>query len=229
LIRELKTNYGTMYVPTTDHGQYDWLSKTGQSPEDREIVTVLEILKEQPRGMFIDCGASFGCWSLAVRPHVHRVLAFEPQRQIFELLLKSIHYNDPLNIKALNVAVGDELGYAEVAQLDLETKANFGGLSLNEQLVDYQPNQPMETVKVTRVDDHIYSNEHVSLMKIDVEGFEQKVLRGAAKTIERCRPIMYIEVVHKFTDTKALVNQIADFGYVVEMRDGNALCLPVVK
>jgi hypothetical protein len=38
-----------------------------------------------------------------------------------------------------------------------------------------------------------YEFDNVGLIKIDVEGFEEKVLRGGVKTIARCKPILYIE------------------------------------
>ena len=71
MIHELKTRYGTMFVPDTETAQYGWLSSSGASDEDEDICMVIDLLKERPRGFVVDAGASFGCWTLAMAPYAN--------------------------------------------------------------------------------------------------------------------------------------------------------------
>jgi len=67
-----------------------------------------------------------------------------------------------------------------------------------------------EVVPLGKLDD--FQLERVDFIKIDVEGFESKVLEGAAETIERCRPIMYIE--NDRADKSAeLIQRLFNMGY----------------
>lgn len=226
MIRELQTNYGTMFLPDTDQGQYSWLSKTGQSPEDREIGHVIELMSERDKGVFIDGGASYGCWTLAMARHATYVYSFEPQIRIWDLLERAVLRNGLGNILTNNIALGEADGLVDIANLDLDTPVNFGGLSL-ERLLPEQPDAPMGRVGVVSIDDYFFEHPPVSAIKLDVEGYEQKALRGAAKTIARAKPILFVESVHQYTDTAALREQIEAMGYVVENREANFLCLPL--
>jgi len=77
------------------------------------------------------------------------------------------------------------------------------------------------TVDVRTLDESLPRNESISLIKIDVEGHELPLLRGACQTLEKHGPLLYVEVNHlilkdagssgaEFIDTAA-----REFGYVV--------------
>ena len=67
-----------------------------------------------------------------------------------------------------------------------------------------------ETVPLCMLDG--FQLERVDFIKLDVEGFEAKVLEGAANTIERCRPIMYIEN-DRAEKSAELIQRLFDMGY----------------
>jgi FkbM family methyltransferase len=117
----------------------------------------------------VDVGCRVGEYSRYLHHHFARTYAFDPN------LWKGFASNVDLSkVTHFNCAIGDEPGTIEM----------HGG---THRLVEGK----MKTVPVYRLDD--FELEDVDYMKIDVEGFERKVLRGAAKTIEKYRPLIVIE------------------------------------
>ena len=227
MIEELQTRYGTMFVPDTDAGQYYWLKNTGASPEDEHIEEVCAMLDGRPRGVAVDCGANFGCWTLPLARHTAGVIAVEPQGFVFGLLVRTMRANPELKIWPWRVALGPEAGVARFPDVDPDKATNFGGVSQNIAHSE-QPDAPMVDVAVATVDSIVPAADHVSFIKADVEGAELGLFRGAVKTIERCRPIIFAEADHPLTDTKALGKFIESLGYNIELvKDNNFLGMPL--
>lgn len=227
MIDQLDTLYGTMFVPDTDNGQWGWLKNIKVSPEDEMIEMLCDLLDVLPKGIALDCGANFGCWSLALAPHVESVYAFEPQPGVFQLLKRTIEANRQHAIYAANVALGSTTGYTEIPDLDVTCDTNFGGISIGIAHSE-QPDAPMTRVQMVRIDDVIPEAEHVSFIKADVEGSELDLLKGARRTILRCKPVIIAECDHPLTDKDALGNFIQSLGYNVEIaQDNNFIGMPL--
>jgi FkbM family methyltransferase len=130
--------------------------------------------------------------------------AFEPQPRIFQILCANLALNDITNAYAHPIAIGETEGAAVVPPVDYGRDGNFGGLAL----------QPAQTAGITvrvRPIDGIGFKE-MGLLKVDVEGFEPQVLRGARETIMRCRPVIYIEN-DRSAQQQEVISLIADMGY----------------
>lgn len=224
MIRCLDTRYGKLFIPDTDTAQYDWFRVLGASVEDQYISLVIDLLAERPRGMFVDVGSNFGCWSLALAPHCTRGLAFEPQPAIHKLLLETLALNK-VEVTALRAACGMKLEHRLIPRLDLDRPANFGGIALD-QTYKPQADAPKVTVEVIPLDDCVRNTDMVSFIKIDVEGMESQVLLGAQRTIKRCRPIMFVESDHTDTDKELLRQQLEQLGYILDQQGPNFLCIP---
>lgn len=232
MIEQIETRYGTMFIPDTDNGQYWWLKTTGASPEDEMIEAVCAILDERPRGIALDCGANFGCWTLPLAKHAERVIAFEPQRCVFHLLRRSVETNRIKNITLLQVALGPEAGTIQVPDLILDETTNFGGVSLGIPHSEH-PNAPTYSAPVVVIDDLMLSDfcrgwGPVTFIKADVEGAELGLFKGAEQTIRRFKPIIIAEADHPLTDTQALGAFIESLGYNVELfQDNNFIGMPL--
>lgn len=214
-----------MFVPDTDRGQYWWLKNTGASPEDEFISEICALLDERPKAAAVDVGANFGCWTLPLAQYAHQVIAIEPQRCCHDLIAKSARESCIFNVWLINAAAGDAVGTIQIPELDIDQGTNFGGISLAVPHHE-QPDAPMATVRVVRLDD-VLCGHAVSFIKVDVEGFEARVLNGARETIARCRPILFIEMDHALTDRDALRADMEAMGYAVDIRHGNYLGMPL--
>lgn len=139
----------------------------------------------------IDAGANVGNFTLAFAAAVGdtgHVLAFEPQRFCFTCLSANIALNSLMHfVSAFNVALGDSQGTIEVPVLDPTiAMCNFGGVSL----ID-KHTTPTETCPLLTVDS--FGMTSLRLLKVDVEGMEPAVLRGAKETIRELRPVIWCE------------------------------------
>jgi len=162
-----------------------------------------------------------------------KVYSFEPQRIIFQQLCGNVFINGLDNVHAYNMAIGDEDGLTQIEKPDYFQKGpvNFGNIHVG-------VNENYETVKLHKLD--TLQIENVSLIKIDVQGFEKKVLIGAKETIKKNRPIIYIEIeqdqLELYGDSEESVLQLLiDYGYsFARFNDGmsyqtnSGLCLDFV-
>lgn len=141
----------------------------------------------RPGMVALDVGANIGCHTLLMAHLVGpsgAVIAFEPQRVVYQNLCANISLNALTNVHAVNSAVGSVAGSAAIAEIDYAAEGNFGGVALND-------SENGERVQIAIIDD--LPMAHCHLIKIDVEGMELDVLQGASKTLAQHRPALYIE------------------------------------
>jgi FkbM family methyltransferase len=132
-----------------------------------------------------------------------QVWAFEPQRIPFQTLCANLALNSCANVVARQEAVGADAGSLLVPVLDPNERSNFGGLSLG----DAGSGEKVAVVTVDALD-----LPACHFLKADVEGMEVDVLRGAARTIEMYRPLMYVENDREERSAE-LLGLIIDLGY----------------
>ena len=112
------------------------------------------------------------------------VLAFEPQRLVFQTLCANIALNSLTNVWPAQAALGATEGILRAHHFDPRVKNNFGGMSLSIPGTGEEAAViPLDEVAPTRC----------RLIKLDVEGMELEALRGASEVIRRFRPILYLE------------------------------------
>lgn len=112
------------------------------------------------------------------------VYAIEPQRNIFNLLCANVAMNNLLNVKCINAAAADKASIAHFPILDPGAKQNFGAIGIDK----FDTGESIETITIDSL-----KLSRCNLIKIDVEGFQAKVLKGASETIKKFRPILYVE------------------------------------
>jgi FkbM family methyltransferase len=159
----------------------------------------------RPGDIALDVGANIGALTIPMAQLVGpsgSVYAFEPQRIVFQILCGNVALNELGNVYTLQWAVGHAAGTTKVAPLDYSAQNNFGGLSLG--------GVKGEDVAVIAIDD--INLPKLRLIKMDVEGMELNAIMGAAATIERCRPILFIENDRTEKST-ALLTQLLNSGY----------------
>jgi FkbM family methyltransferase len=149
--------------------------------EPRESAQIRNYLK--PGMTFVDVGANVGYYTLLAASLVGgrgRVLALEPSPYAFDRLVETIKRNNLSQVSATQLGLGDVTGQAQL----------FSPLPGNHSpsMVSNGVGRPIN-VPVRRLDDWIREHEidRIDLMKIDVEGFEPNVIKGAAKYIQQGR------------------------------------------
>lgn len=152
----------------------------------------VELFKQVVRAgaTVVEVGANYGTHTLPLSRlagPAGRVIAFEPQRLVFQALCANLALNSLANVDARQEAAGAEPGWITVPPLDYERENNFGGLSL----APSAGTTPGERVRLTPLDS--LELPRLDLLKIDVEGMELSVLEGASQTLQRCKPAIYVE------------------------------------
>lgn len=141
----------------------------------------------------VDVGANFGVLSYAFLRRGAVVHAFEPQPACLDVL-RAYARHQP-NLRVYDVAVGAS---AARGVLTIPVEAAFAG-SPSATLRRAEHAAATMDVAVATLDS-LMSGHDVALIKIDVEGAELDVLRGARATIRQCRPLMMIEVEQRHHD-----------------------------
>jgi FkbM family methyltransferase len=135
----------------------------------------------------LDVGANIGAHTVLMARLVGpqgRVIAYEPQRVINQLLCANIAMNGFFNVQARLAAAGRTPGKLLVPLLNYNVGGNYGGLSLGSH--DNGEEAPVETIDMLNL-------PACHFVKIDVEGMEEEAIAGAEHTIRRHRPLMYME------------------------------------
>ena len=99
------------------------------------------------------------------------------------------------NVEVWNYALGAELAFADAPRLETLPHTNYGGVEFSQSQTGTAQVMPL---------DHLWL-DRVNFMKIDVEGWEIDVIHGAMLTINRDRPLMYVE-----TDRPDVAQRLAE-------------------
>ena len=146
----------------------------------------------KPGHIVVEAGANIGSHTIHLAQlagDTGQVWAFEPQRLVFQLLAGNIALNSLTNVHCLQNCLGDVDGQTiNVPVLDVNAVNNWGGLELG----NYTEGEPVEVITIDSLD-----LPGCNFFKIDVEGMELQVLRGAEGTIRKYRPIIYTEADRK--------------------------------
>lgn len=151
-------------------------------------------LKPSQGDVVIDAGAHYGFYTLLASKLAGSegtVLAFEPHPTNYKRLLLNLLLTKAKNVKAFNVALGES---SRQAKLYL---AHSGEHSITPELSDCSF-YGYFYVQVTTIDKIVreLGIDKISLMKIDTEGAELSVLKGAFRTIQNCKPKITIASYH---------------------------------
>jgi len=218
--------YGKFIVNRHCHYQAESLIKTGKPHIQAELDSLLAIAgRLPPESVTVDAGANIGLVAVpvaqAVRPRSGRVYAFEAQRMMFNALCGTTALNDLDNLFPRNQALGASSGVLHFDEPDYGTPQDFGLFSLVGQ-------DPSKASHVEMISIGSLGLPRLDLLKIDVEGMEVQVLKGARSTIERCEPVCWIE--YWKTGREQIQSAFSGLDYRFYLMDKlNMLCLPVSR
>lgn len=198
-----ESRYGRMLYPQNDQYVGRSFKEYGQFSEG-EVEIFTYFVK---RGTIVlDVGANIGAHTVPLAQLTGPggvVVAFEPQPVLHQILCANLVLNNIPNALTYAMALGNSQGTCQIPVLDYSKPYNFGGVSMD--MVTEG-----EAVPLGKLDD--FQLDRVDFIKLDVEGFESQVLEGAAETIERCRPVMYVENDREEKSAE-LIQRLFDMGY----------------
>lgn len=169
----------------------------------------------RPGTTAIDAGAHIGTHTVALARFVGpegRVYAFEPQKKLYRELVENLQLQDIHNVYPLRFALGDQ---SAVVEMSPAAKGNEGGTGMS---------GGGDKVEQRTIDSFGFAN--VSVMKIDTEGAEGKIIAGARETIMKWKPALVVEILggndieHAAPEMRAEIQRriamIEGFGYQVQ-------------
>jgi len=165
---------------------------TSTTHESSEIDAVCKRLDRS--SVVVDIGANIGAFALPVtRATEARVIAVEPVSSTFALLNDNVRRNRAEDaVTTVQSALGETAGEAVVTTgsqsanyvLPAQSSARIGE----------------ELVPVTTLDELLAGEPRIDLIKVDVEGLELKVIRGAQRVLARHAPAVLLEIESRWTE-----------------------------
>ena len=191
-----------------NHGEY----------ESRELDVLLEAARRAQ--IVFDVGANVGWYTLNIARAIARrgghVYAFEPIPRTFGVLQHNVRLNALQSCTTLSrLGLGER---AETVQFYLPRVTGSVAASMQPLFADQENEQV--TAQVVRLDDFIAERriKRLDLLKCDIEGGELFMLRGALESIRRFRPVIFLELLRKWSrihgyHPNAVISLLATEGY----------------
>jgi len=194
------------------------------------MLFLLHYLKKDQ--IFVDIGSNSGVYSILSSKCIGcKTIAFEPIDKAFERLLNNVNLNRTSSkVNAIKKGVGSEIG--ELYFINNQDAMNK---------VSSSDGDNTSLVQMTTIDNEIDADEGSYMLKIDVEGFEMEVLKGAKKLLNSGRvTAIIIEQDNRYKDIDTL---ICSFGFsrieydpfnrevkqIKELKGGNTIYVSNVK
>lgn len=244
------TNHGTLIVNRNDYRMVDknlgygvghqLLNTSNFDPSEVELEGALLLKRLQYFGkgvVAVDCGANIGVRTIEwarLMTDWGTVYSFEAQEKIFYALAGNIAINNCFNVFAKNVAVGERCSTLQIPEPDYLTPGSFGSLELIKkestefigQHIDYNKTREIQLISIDSM-----KFDRLDYMKIDVEGMEEAVLSGAMNSIEKFKPILFVENIK--SNKENLESYFSKHGYKAYIIGMNTLAIhttdPTIK
>lgn len=164
------------------------IERSGGRYEESLLLVADQVTR--PGAVCLDIGANIGFFAVYLARHCPggRVVAFEPGKVNVEHLRRNIELNGLDNVEVEARGVFDTTG-----TLTLNfTPQNPGGSFISDTAIDAGDLESIEVVTIdTWAEDH--NLQRLDIVKIDVEGSELRVIRGADRTLRRFKPALFVE------------------------------------
>lgn len=180
----------------------------GRSPVEPEVVALDEFLVAE--GVAVDVGAGFGLYTLTFAAQLGpagRVLSFEPLPGPHGFLRRAVRWLGAANVTLSRQALGASGGGGQMSLPKRHGLPVHGRAFLADEADGPGSNAEFHAdravpVTVGTLDAAVRAAglDRVDLIKIDVEGYEPAVLRGAERTLEVFRPALLLEIERRHLD-----------------------------
>jgi len=162
----------------------------------------------------IDVGANRGQFVLAAREYFPeaKIYSFEPCKRAFENFSKC--FRNQKNISCFNFGLGDINGETEFYENSFDQISSFLRIGNDNKNIVYRNSRVASTKAVVRKLDDIYFSMDVVppvLLKLDVQGFEDRVLKGGLKSLKNIDYILLEMAFEKLYENQLLFDDMYNF------------------
>ncbi|MDO8913505.1 MAG: FkbM family methyltransferase [Phenylobacterium sp.] len=200
---ETTTAYGLDWlVPTADTGVSRALREFGEFARP-EVELIAELVGG---GAYVDVGANLGSIALPVAQAGGRVIAIEANRDLAGLLATNALNNRLYNVQVHHAAVGEVRRLAKFPMVPLSEVTNLGTSGFH-----LAGRYPEEVVQMTTLD--AITPRDTTVIKIDVEGYENQVMIGAESVLRDIRPVWIVESGSDTPGNRVVMEMFLSAGY----------------
>ncbi len=218
--------YGAYCVPIS--AQHRTLGQKILRGDVFEPDTIAYMRSNIKDGDIIHAGTFFGDFlpglSKSLAPDA-KIWAFEPNKENFQCAEVTLMLNNINNVNLYPYGLGENKSKAV-----LKTK-NKKGMALggSSTIIETSDNEDSyEEVNIVTIDGHIPEDRNINILQLDVEGFEENALKGALKTIQRCRPIIILEDDKGVTRSQWFEKNVLSLDYKVSDKlHYNRIVMPI--
>jgi FkbM family methyltransferase len=188
-IRSLEVDVGGQrYLITSDDSYLDQM-RAGFEPAMVQLLRTVAAGSET----ILDIGSNIGLTAIVFSQLARKVYAFEPSARTFAFLETNLRQSGINNVLPIQIGLGSDVGEFE---LTVAPANRSGGYVSN--LTRAGSGYETEKIAIRPLDDvvRLLNVRDISFVKIDVEGFEGQVLKGASQTLREQRPAVVLELNH---------------------------------
>ena len=170
---------GEYWLPDTENHIVEQYRKGGWQLD--HLTDALEFVKKFD--VAVDGGAHVGSWTKALSEKFTHVHSFDLNPDNFECLLKNVSDWNLHNATMYHLGLGDKEETVGMSPDERWGEGNTGGMHINGD----------GNLKVTTLDITLSGLTSLDFLKLDIEGYEEKALKGGADLIEKFNPVIQIE------------------------------------
>jgi FkbM family methyltransferase len=172
-----------------------------------------------PDSVVVEAGANIGTHTVALAKicNIGKIIALEPQSKLFGILAGNVAINNCDNVELYHAALSEADKVIEIQTGNYDHPFNYGSFSIDKGFATERPYPGYiryERAKTRSIDSIVdeLSLNRLDLLKIDVEGHEEIVIRGGCNAIDQFGPDLIVEAVHK-EQTQHLTESLIERGY----------------
>jgi FkbM family methyltransferase len=175
------------YLLTSDD---DYLDAMGDDFEPHMVQLFNALIK--PNDVVVDVGANIGLTAILFSGLAKKVYAFEPAPSTFEILKTNLSRAQAGNVEAINLGLGESTEKLSITFIENNRSGGF----VSKQIKPVA-GHVTEEIQIESLDNFFSRNvDPLNFIKIDVEGFEQNVIKGALDLIKKHKPLVTLELNH---------------------------------
>jgi FkbM family methyltransferase len=170
------------YLPSNDVSFEPYITKEGYQHLQRK--KILDFIKSKKKKLnnCIDVGSHVGFWTKELALNFNHVFCFEPIADVRECFYRNVSNNNltlfPFGLGSENKKINVLYDPKNTGQTHADVKGNI-------------------EIEIKKLDDYQLQINKIDFIKIDSEGYELEVIKGASKIIERDKPFINLEIKNK--------------------------------